>query len=209
MHETLTRSNHSSTKRDFRIRRRRQQQQRRLTIEFAVFKSPTRLFQLAYLFKCKRTLLELNSWEPYPSSESEGNFPPSWFTSSVKRNIGQFKSRSRAVTEKECTKKRYARARLLFCLPSPLSDLEVVPNVRCVWTMCSCPEAYANVDPYFSNQQMFSSHCSRKLNKELKQQRQRQLQKLKGTGARLQNLSRLFHLVQFVKCWQFFRELNS
>lgn len=82
--------NHSSTKRDFKIRRRRQQQQRRLTIEFAVFKSPTRLFQLAYLFKCKRTLLELNSWEPYPSSEREGKFPPSWLTSSIKRNIGQF-----------------------------------------------------------------------------------------------------------------------
>ena len=24
-----------------------------------------------------------------------------------------------------------------------------------------------------------------------------------------QNLSRLFHLVQFVKCWQIFQELNS
>ena len=216
MHETLTRSNHSSTKRDFKIRRRREQQQRRLTIEFAIFKSPTRLFQLTYLFKCKRTLLELNSWEPYSSSEREGKFPPSWLTSSIKRNIGQISSRSRAVTEKECTKKRDARARLLFFLPSPLSDLKVVPNVRCVWTMCFCPDAllflaqheklYANADPYFSNQQIFSSHCGRKLNKELTQQRQRRLQKRTGTVALRQNLSCLFYLVQFIKCWQFFRE---
>ena len=32
---------------------------------------------------------------------------------------------------------------------------------------------------------------------------------LKWDFALLQTLSRLFHLVQFVKCWQFFLELNS
>ena len=84
---------------------------------------------------------------------------------------------------------------------------------------CFCPEAllflaqqeklYANADPYFRKQQIFSSHCGRKLNRELRQQRQRRLQKRTGTVAQLQTLSRLFHLVQFIKCWQFFRELNS
>ena len=48
-------------------------------------------------------------------------------------------------------------------------------------------------------------------NKELKQQRRRRLRKrhLKNEFALLQNLSRLFHLVQFVKGWQFFLESNS
>ena len=45
----------------------------------------------------------------------------------------------------------------------------------------------------------------------LKQQQRRQLRKrlLKSAFALLQTLSRLFHLVQFVKCWQLFLELNS
>ena len=46
----------------------------------------------------------------------------------------------------------------------------------------------------------------------VKRQRQprRRLRKtsLKSEFALLQPLSRLFHLVQFVKCWQFFLELN-
>ena len=43
------------------------------------------------------------------------------------------------------------------------------------------------------------------------QQQRRRLRKrhLKSEFALLQTLSRLFHLVQFVKCWQFFLELNS
>ena len=46
---------------------------------------------------------------------------------------------------------------------------------------------------------------------ELQQQRRRWLRKrhLKSEFALLQTLSRLFHLVYFVKCWQMFLELNS
>ena len=49
------------------------------------------------------------------------------------------------------------------------------------------------------------------VNRELEQQRQRRLRKrhLKSEAALLQTLSRLFQLVQFVKCWKFFLELNS
>ena len=45
----------------------------------------------------------------------------------------------------------------------------------------------------------------------LKQQRRRRLRKrqLKSELALLQTLSRLFHFVYFVKCWQMFLELNS
>ena len=47
--------------------------------------------------------------------------------------------------------------------------------------------------------------------RELKQQRRRRLRKrhLKSEFALPQTLSRLFHLVYFVKCWQMFLELNS
>ena len=48
-------------------------------------------------------------------------------------------------------------------------------------------------------------------NRELKQQQRRRLRKrhIKSKFALLQTLSRLFHLVYFVKCWQMFLELNS
>ena len=47
--------------------------------------------------------------------------------------------------------------------------------------------------------------------RELRQQRRRRLQKrhLKSEFAPLQTLSRIFHLVYFVKRWQMFLELNS
>jgi len=47
--------------------------------------------------------------------------------------------------------------------------------------------------------------------RELKQPRRRRLRRrhLKSEVALLQTLSCLFHLVQFVKCWQFFLELSS
>ena len=49
------------------------------------------------------------------------------------------------------------------------------------------------------------------LNGDVKQQRRRRLRKrhLKSEFALLQTLSRLFKLVQFVKCWPIFSELNS
>ena len=47
--------------------------------------------------------------------------------------------------------------------------------------------------------------------REVKQQRRRRLRKrhLKSGLALLQTLSRLFHVVQFVKCWPYFLELSS
>ena len=48
-------------------------------------------------------------------------------------------------------------------------------------------------------------------NSELKQRRQRRLRKryLKSEFGLLPTLSRLFHFVQFVKCWQFLLDMNS
>ena len=48
-------------------------------------------------------------------------------------------------------------------------------------------------------------------NREIKQRQRRRLRKrhLKSQFALLQTLSRFFHLVEFVKCWQLFLEWNS
>ena len=57
----------------------------RLKSEFAFFQSLSRLSQLAYFVKCEQTTKELNSSEPYPSSERQRKFRPRLFTSSIKR----------------------------------------------------------------------------------------------------------------------------
>ena len=58
---------------------------------------------------------------------------------------------------------------------------------------------------------MFSLPSPRGIFRKLKQQRRRRLRKrhLKSEFELPQTLSRLFHLVQFIKCWQFSLELNS
>ena len=55
------------------------------------------------------------------------------------------------------------------------------------------------------------STASLRHKKELQQRRRRRLRerRLKSEAQLLQTLSRLFHLVQFIKCWQFVLELNS
>ena len=59
--------------------------------------------------------LELSSKRLYQSSGKEKESRCLVFTSSTKREIKAFSHRSRAVTAKKCTKKRDARAKLLFC----------------------------------------------------------------------------------------------
>ena len=60
--------------REFNIPRRRPPRKRPLKSELAFFQSLSWLFQLTYFAKCKWTLLELNSQQPYPSSKSERKF---------------------------------------------------------------------------------------------------------------------------------------
>lgn len=57
--------------REFKILGRLWQRRCRLEFEFVFFQSSSRLFQLAYFVKCKQSLLELNSYELFPSSEKE------------------------------------------------------------------------------------------------------------------------------------------
>ena len=58
---------------------------------------------------------------------------------------------------------------------------------------------------------MAYSFWNRSANREFKQQRRPRLLKrhLKNVIALLQTFSRLFHLIQFVKCWRIFLESNS
>ena len=99
--------------REFKIPRQRRPRKRRSKSDFGFFQSLLRLLQLNYFVKCKRTLLEPNCKETYSSSERERLFSRRLVMSFIKREI---RRRSRAVTAKKCTKKRDARAELLFCL---------------------------------------------------------------------------------------------
>ena len=70
--------------------------------EFTFFQSLSWLFQLAYFVKSKRTLLELNFYQPWRE----------WILSLRTRGIF---TGSRAFDVKKCTKKRDACAKFLFC----------------------------------------------------------------------------------------------
>ena len=63
---------------------------KRLKSEFAFFQSLSRLRQLIYFEKYKRTLFEPNSKEPYSSSKIEIKFSRRLFTSSIKRDVKHF-----------------------------------------------------------------------------------------------------------------------
>ena len=64
----------------------------------------SRLFLLIYSVKCKRTLFELYSPEPYSGSKRKRKFGRLLFMSSIKREIRLFFCRSRAVTAKNVQK---------------------------------------------------------------------------------------------------------
>ena len=101
-------------------------------------------------------------------------------TSSVQREIRHFHVVVVQWRQRNLQKKLDARGKLLFCQL----------NLLLLWR----------------------SHCRRRcrilrsLFRQLKQQRRLQLPKrhLKSEVALLETLSRLIHLVQFVKCWQIF-----
>ena len=123
--------------RDLKIRGRRRQRKRRWKSEFAFCQCSSRLLQVINFVRCKRTLLKLNSWEPYPSSETEGKFCRLLCTSSVKHEIRHFhvevvQRRQRHVQKSVSRRKVVVLvirpiAFLTYSLPSPSSDLKV-PN---------------------------------------------------------------------------------
>ena len=65
----------------------------------------SQLFLPTYFVKCRRTLLELNSLGPYPSSEREIKFRRCLFTSSIEREIRHFHVVVGQKGAKKCTKR--------------------------------------------------------------------------------------------------------
>ena len=103
--------------RDFEIRGRRRQRKLRLRNEFAFFQSLSPLFVPTYSVKCRRTLPKLNYLvSACPSSKKGKTISSSLVYVLHKTWNWIFSRRSRAVTAKKFTKKRAARAELLFCL---------------------------------------------------------------------------------------------
>ena len=106
--------------RDFETRGRRRQRKLRLRNEFAFFQSLSPLFLPTYSVKCRRTLPKLNYLvSACPSSRKRKTISSSLvYILTVLHKMWNwiFSRRSRAVTAKKFTKKRAARAELLFCL---------------------------------------------------------------------------------------------
>ena len=75
---------------DLKIRERRWQRKHRLKSEFAFIQSSSRQFQLTYFVKCRRTLLELNSWKTISEFRMRKKISSRLFTSSIKREIRHF-----------------------------------------------------------------------------------------------------------------------
>ena len=78
------------TKKEFKIPKQWQPQKHCLKSEFAFLQSLSQLLQLIYFVKCKQTLFEPNSYEPYSSSERERKFSRCLFISSIKCEIRHF-----------------------------------------------------------------------------------------------------------------------
>ena len=83
--------------------------------KFTFFQSLSQLFLPTYFVKCRQTLLELNSYAPYPSTVREIKFRRCLFTSSVKREIRHVHVVVVQKRAEKFTKNRDARAKLLFC----------------------------------------------------------------------------------------------
>ena len=82
-----------------------------LKSEIALLPTLSRSFHLVQFFKCWQFFLKLNSERLYRSSGKENKV------------VVFCSRRSRAVTAKKCTKKRDARAELLFCQSKAIAFL--------------------------------------------------------------------------------------
>ena len=96
--------------RQFIQRLRRRLRKRHLKSEFALPQTWSHLFHLVKFVKCWQSFLELNSKGRHQSSGKEKKVVV--FCSRPWQNV---KRCSRATTAEKCTKKRDARAKLLFC----------------------------------------------------------------------------------------------
>ena len=90
-------------------------QNRHLKSEFVLFQTSSFLFSFIKFVKCWQNFLGLNPKGSYLSLEKEKENFCSVFTNSIER-AREIKMFPVAVTtDEKCTKKRDARAKLLFC----------------------------------------------------------------------------------------------
>ena len=110
----------------------------KLEMNLHSFQSLSQLSLPTYFVKCRRTLLELNSLEPYPSSEREIKFRCCLFTSPIEREIRHFHVVVVQKRAKKCTKsvmhvQRCCFAYKTYCFFDDLIAVRVVdlkvPNV--------------------------------------------------------------------------------
>ena len=81
-----------------------------------VFSVSIVIILIAYLFKYKQTLLELNSYQPFPRLERERKFCHCLFTYSTKREIRLFHLVACSDSKKNVQEKHDAHTKLLVCV---------------------------------------------------------------------------------------------
>ena len=133
----------SHLKQQRRRRRRRRLRKPHLQSEVALLQTYSISFNLSNV----GSFLELNSKILYRSSGKEKESRCLVFMFSTKREIKAFSHRSRAVTARKCTKKRDARAKMLFCQSKPTaflpflltspSSLLKLPKIKMIGTLLS------------------------------------------------------------------------
>ena len=119
-------------------RRNERQRKRHQKSEFALFQTSLPLFQLFYFVKCWRFFQELKSKGLYLSSQKKKNHPVVLCLRPPQNvKLGSFTCSSCTVTAKKCTKKRDARAKLLFASLLPFCRSRC--RRRCLSSLLSIP----------------------------------------------------------------------
>ena len=133
---------------ELKHQRRRRLRKRHLKSEFALPQTLSHLFQLVQFVKCWQIFLELNSKTASKFRKRKRKSLSCYHVLDKAWNLAL--SRSPAATAKKCTKKRDARAKLLFyqskliaflpfSLPSPSSLLKLPKYfIRRKLTFCNC-----------------------------------------------------------------------
>ena len=101
--------------RELKQQRRRWQRKRHFTREYALLQTLSSLFHLVQFVKCSQIFLELIMKDCIEIEEKNKNVSRLCSRPPQNVKLGTFTWYSRVVTAKKCTRKRDARAKLLFC----------------------------------------------------------------------------------------------
>ena len=90
------------------------------------------VFLPTYFVECRRTILELNSQAPYPSTVREIKFRRCLFTSLVKREIRYVHVVVVQKRAEKCTKKAWCTCKVVVLLIKAIGFFYVLVTVRVV-----------------------------------------------------------------------------